>query len=145
MLFTVAVGQFDKQSSACSECTLHLFLSWMLNLSTTMCQFYQRFLRTFFVWIFGTNLGFSLAPKICTKNAREKLSNTDTTFCALSHSLSTFIVIYSFSLKLFHTFSTLGILSEPLAHFVNNLHTLSSLSIFSHFLDTFSNYLIFIF
>jgi len=35
-------------------------------------QFHQRFLRAFFVWIFGAKLGFSLAPKIRTKNERKK-------------------------------------------------------------------------
>jgi len=36
------------------------------------CQFHQRFLLAFFVQIFGAKLHFSLAPKIRTKNAREK-------------------------------------------------------------------------
>ncbi len=36
------------------------------------CQFHQRFSHMFFVRILGAKLRFSLAPKICTKNAREK-------------------------------------------------------------------------
>jgi len=44
----------------------------LLIFNLTCRQFHQRFLHALFVQIFGAMLHFSLAPKICTKNARKK-------------------------------------------------------------------------